>query len=132
MANIKTADLIGPALDWAVAQCELMREYSADRGLLVHRIGYGLPMPAYSTDGSLAVPIIEREKICVSWTYSRRMTGPLTHARAQYFEPPHSTGNSHREFGPAFLVAAMRCYVAAKLGNTVDVPDSIATIKEQA
>jgi len=132
MATINTSDLIGPALDWSVAQCELMSEYSAERGLLVHRIGYGLPMPAYSTDGSLAVPIIEREKICVSWTYPRRMTDPPIQAVAQYFEPPHSAGNKHREFGHSLWIAAMRCYVAAKLGDTVDVPDSIATIKEQA
>jgi hypothetical protein len=30
------------------------------------------------------------------------------------------------EYGPTPLIAAMRCYVAAKLGDTVEIPEDLA------
>lgn len=107
--KIKTQDLIGPALDWAVAQCELMREDYRDRGLLIHRIGYGQPMPPYSTDWSQGGPILEREGIDVmkvGTSQWRADCGPAC-------------------YGPAYLVAAMRAWAVKKLGHEVDVPDEL-------
>jgi len=117
MKKIKTAELIGAALDWAVAQCELMRDDYVDRGLLVHRVGYGQPMPPYSTDWSQGGPIIDREAI-------QLMNDPVcTRGKHQAIirRPPFLTG-----YGDTKRVAAMRCYIMHKLGTEVEVPDEIA------
>ena len=62
----------------------------------------------YSTDWADGGPIIEREKINL-WTegYDWEAT--------QY--------GKWQEWGPTPLIAAMRCYVASKLGDEVDVPE---------
>lgn len=112
--KIKTAELIGPALDWAVAQCEMMREDYQDRGLLVHRIGYGQPMPPYSTDWSQGGPIIEQENIDL---ISPTPSDPLWQAMQWRF--------AHGAKGPTPLIAAMRCYVASKLGDEVEIPEEL-------
>ena len=96
---IKTIDLTGPALDWAVAKCE---------GSAYH----GPAWTKYSTDWSQGGPIIEREGIellCESLGF-RWVASP-------------QKGPEWR--GPTPLIAAMRCYVASKLGDEIDVPDEL-------
>ena len=118
--KIKTADLTGPALDWAVAQCEIMREDYRDRGLLVHRIGYGQPMPPYSTDWSQGGRIIEKEKL--------ELRANDYEWQAFCFGFPVAKAHSGRRAwaaGPTPLIAAMRCYVAETLGDEVEVPDEL-------
>jgi hypothetical protein len=109
---MKTSELTGAALDWAVARCA----------------GYRLdlvPEDSYtpSTDWAQGGPIIERECICIH----QRMGE--TAWWADYANPqvkPDGTG--HRflfKQAPTPLVAAMRCYVASKLGDDVDVPEEL-------
>ena len=107
---MKTSKLTGPALDWAVAKCEApVGGYKAwvqadlDKGLL-----HGM---CYSSDWLWGGPIIEREKITLEWTGEDWM-GYIWHD-AEFF-------------GPTPLIAAMRCYVAGKLGDDVNVPDGLA------
>lgn len=120
----KTADLTGRLLDWAVAQCELMRDDYRDRGVLIHRIGYGHPMPDYSTDWAQGGPIIEREKLCVGYRHQLDpeyvpLLDPATVCWAR------TTAGGYLNCGPTPLIAAMRCFVASKLGDEVDVPDEL-------
>ena len=119
--KIKTADLIGLALDWAVAQCEMMREDYRDRGLLVHRIGYGQPMPPYSTDWSRGGPIIER------WELGLKRNAPCSQGREWEASPSITAKGAGGKwgYGPTPLIAAMRCYVASHLGDEVDAPDEL-------
>ena len=112
--KVKSADLIGPALNWAVAQCEMMREDYRDRGLLVHRIGYGQPAPPYSTDWSQGGPIIEWENIDL---ISPTPSDPLWQAMQWRF--------AHGAKGPTPLIAGMRCFVASKLGDEVEIPEEL-------
>lgn len=95
--KIKTSELIGNALNWAVemAECE---------GAMYS----GRECRPFCTDWAHGGPIIEREKINL-WTegYDWEAT--------QY--------GKLQEWGPTPLVAAMRCYVGSKLGNEVDVPE---------
>jgi hypothetical protein len=90
---MKTSELTGPALDWAVAKA--IGEYKP------------VAVPHYSTDWSQGGPIIEREKITIEWTGENWM-GYIWHD-AEYF-------------GPTPLIAAMRCYVASKLGDEIELP----------
>jgi hypothetical protein len=121
--EIKTPELTGTALDWAVAKCEYDNR----------RYNYGSPCfdiktkRVYETEGLKQIgvtfapsadwkqggPIIEREKIgvapeclpCSGWVADTKIINERTHRH-----------------GPTPLIAAMRCYVASKLGDTVSVP----------
>jgi hypothetical protein len=117
--KIKTAELTGAALDWAVAKCagvkvEKIRELSLWSSASWHK---------YSTNWSQGGPIIERERICIH----QRMGE--TAWWADYANPqvkPDGTG--HRflfKQAPTPLIAAMRCYVASKLGDEIDLPKEL-------
>jgi hypothetical protein len=107
MNKIKTEELTGAALDWAVAKCE--GEYLA---------GYKVEWRnnranKYSTDWSQGGPIIERECIAIDfdgkvWTASHNERPICYSAKTP-------------------LIAAMRCYVASKMGDTVDIPAELLT-----
>lgn len=109
--KIKTSELSGATLDWAVAKCEGMETWPK----------YPAAMWAnYSpvTDWAQGGPIIEREQIAIL----SPMTGDFWDARdGKRMETPFIYWR-----GPTPLIAAMRCYVASKLGDTVDVPDELA------
>jgi hypothetical protein len=105
--KIKTSELQGEALDRMVAKCEV--------GDAINEID---DPHFYSTDWALGGPIIEREGIA-TWfeRYEDEDAGLPCWFAAKYGE---------REYpGPTPLIAAMRCYVASKLGDEVEVPDEI-------
>ena len=103
---LRTGELTGVALDWAVAKCE---------GLL-HDDGtvsdYWQPSELWEQGG----PIIEREKISVL------DANGCWGARKKYWDNSRS---SRDYFGPTPLIAAMRCYVASKMGDEVDIPKEL-------
>lgn len=96
---MKTSELQGAALDWAVNQIE---ECCDDPFT-----------PMFSTDWSQGGPIIEREKMTVESLDTGWLATRIEH-------PAFS-----EEQGPTPLIAAMRCYVASKLGDEVEVPDGL-------
>jgi len=114
---MRTFELIGPALDWAVAKClGVGPRYNMDShgrvwaGWWIATPEYE-PLPRYSTDWSQGGPIIDREKITIRhWSNEPFIT-------AYGFER-----GSEWMHGPTPLVAAMRCYVASKLGDEVEIP----------
>ena len=107
---MKTSDLTDIALDWAVAKIESSRNLALDetsRLILLDQAGYGYNP---STDWAQGGPIIEREGIEIT----------RGGAYAEHFWK--ATRNSTINYGPTPLIAAMRCYVASKFGDEVDVP----------
>lgn len=104
---MKTSELTGAALDWAVAKCEGVPEYLLDKPWRASEL-----LEPYSTDWAQGGPIIERENI-----------GLLPSGNA-YFE---RNGGTYYSYGDAPLIAAMRCYVVSKLGDTVDIPAELIT-----
>lgn len=107
MDKMKTNELTGAALNWAVAKCEGVPEYLLDKPWRASEL-----LEPYSTDWSQGGVIIEREKICVS-------TGTLAPWMAWVYDGLEMVGI---EQGPTPLIAVMRCYVASKLGDTVEIP----------
>ena len=111
----KTKELIGNALDWAVAKCE---------GLL-HDDGtvsdYWQPSELWEQGG----PIIEREKLTVAPSDQKSYVGQ--EAWTAYRIETLFTDQGDREYqtGSTPLIAAIRCYVASKLGDEVDVPEGL-------
>jgi len=117
---MKTSELSGAALDWAVAKCEGV----SDAGFLQFYEGdeedHEPPEYHYTTDWTLGGAIIERERICLEDAAGMYWTASLVHEDKEY-------GGVERaeEQGATPLVAAMRCYVASKLGNEVQIPEGI-------
>ena len=129
MKTIKTAELTGPKLDWAVAECEKVRTYVRPyehtmTGLcildadLVDMETDDAQELRYSRDWAQGGPLIDsmvREGLRLTG-YKSLPTDP-TSCQAQI-------GNIVTG-GPTPLIAAMRCYVASKLGATVDIPQRL-------
>jgi hypothetical protein len=131
---MKTNELTGAALDWAVAKCEGYSDlrFNSHRfcnDILIMnppRKEYGVVELSdlnYSTDWAQGGPIIEREKISVRFLPDG--------ANSQWFADMYYTNEDggpeqeSEEYGPTPLIAAMRCYVASKLGDEVDVPEEL-------
>jgi hypothetical protein len=98
--KIKTPELTRAALNWAVH-------------VALHGSCEGYAEHEYSTDWSQGGPIIEREGITV---------GPDT---GLDWWVAHIKGGIYIDHGPTPLIAGMRCYVASKLGDEVEVPDGL-------
>lgn len=100
---MKTDELIGDVLDRAVAKCE---------GSIYH----GPAWTRYSTDWSQGGIIIEREGIAIR-AYDND-------ARKWSAEPSINTMQTRLSAfrtGPTALIAAMRCYVAYKIGDDIEI-----------
>jgi hypothetical protein len=114
--KIKVSKLSRAALDWAVSQCEKRNEPE-----IIHNFKmawYTWPSVRYSTNWQEAGPIIERELIRiisptmrgVEWVARIRKTGGLNWIEA---------------YGQTPLIAAMRCYIASKMGEEIELPDNL-------
>lgn len=109
------------AIDWAVAKREgLAVEYLNDgitRCLLQKPSGRYAP----STDWAQGGPIIEREAISIA-----KVGRSLGDAIAPHPECwcAHIDG-AYATYGQTPLIAAMRCYVASKLGDEVEILDEL-------
>jgi hypothetical protein len=112
---MKTSELTGAALDWAVAKCEglLAFGWEDDMGLLKITLSTGeteyfIPTMKWEQGG----PIIEPNKIEVFLRDE------------EWFA--YSSLSINMDFhGDTPLIAAMRCYVASKLGSLVDIPKEL-------
>ena len=112
---MKTNKLKGAALDWAVAKCE---------GEVLGEDLFGLrpiiAAPAFtqqfkpSTDWSQGGPILERE--CIDLQFE----GPEWYAFMRWED-----GTCMQHDGPTPLIAAMRCYCCAVLGDEVEIPEEL-------
>ena len=116
---MKTSELKGAALDWAVAQCEgIELENGCYNRLLVDgRMSKGQSMLVPftpSTHWEQGGAIIEREKIELEWGGNGGNENWWACINA---DEDHS--------GETPLIAAMRCYVASMLGDEVQLPEEV-------
>lgn len=122
--KIKVSEATGPVLNWLVEQCEMMRPDYRDRGLLIHRVRYDMPMPKYSTEWEQGGPIIEREITGVDLVSEWKNSKKWSARKFEYL--PNDQTRCTEQCGPTALVASMRCYVAHKLGDYADVPEALS------
>lgn len=122
---MKTSDLIGPALDWAVARCENVEDQG--EGFIWFDDHDRLVPYSPSTDWAQGGPIIEREKIDLEGRWNTRGCGVRTGFKEWYANHPKNHGGliHYIGYGPTPLVAAMRCYVASVLGDEVEIPEEL-------
>jgi len=100
--KVKTSELQGAALDWAVNQIE---ECCDDPHT-----------PFFSTNWAQGGPIIEQEKIGIV---------PDTNDANIWIGSVYEPEWRFNRTGPTPLVAAMRCYISSKLGDEIEVPDEL-------
>lgn len=126
MLTVKVSELTGPALDWAVAKCEgwapeLRRDPDGQVigvKFLGNRSDYRWFLP--STNWWQGGRILEQNRIdilgCVygpegDWTAS--------------IPRKNMVGWRIIQTGPTPLIAALRCYVASKFGDTIEIPEEL-------
>ncbi len=120
--KIKTQDLRGAQLDWAVAKCE---GYLDDWDPWLHKatVKAVAESGSYhpSTDWSIGGPIIEREEIGI------RRNAPCSRGREWEASPSITAKGAGGRwgYGPTPLLAAMRCYCCSKLGDVIDIPEEL-------
>lgn len=105
---MKVSEMQGPALDWAVEVAEEMtvsqREFQ--------------PSANWDQGG----PIIERERIEITWHidhWTAMWWADNTRIKDQQF------AHNRRKQGPTPLIAAMRAYVASRMGEEIDIPEGL-------
>ena len=113
--KIKTSELTGAALDWAVAKCE-NSDTSIEHFVAMHsHYAYDHGTFDYSTKWAQGGPIIESNEIELKsieegvWQASNLFDDMEWH---------HFVGYSP-------LIAAMRCHVAHRLGEEVEIPKEL-------
>ena len=132
MVNKSVAEIGGAQLDWAVAKAEgvvpgkpewmfwdgepQINWYTDDgqRGGTVPLSSWGSP----SSDWNMGGPIIERERIDIEWWQDSSDLSVVWDAVIHL-----SATQRVRLDGPTPLIAAMRAFVASKLGDEVEVPE---------
>ena len=123
MATIKVSEATGVTLDWLVAECEGHKPVFTSHW--VTPVSEDTPrrvcvlMPSWvqpyepSRNWAVGGPIVEREAISLT----------------QFSDYPKWTAKHPESLcvdGPTPLIAAMRCYVASKLGEEVEVPEGLS------
>jgi len=112
--KIKTAELTGPALDWAVAKCEEGWILETNSFISHHQLG----RMNFSTKWELGGPIIERGIVSID----KEEGGKRWVAFAW-----RTDRDLQKSIGPTPMIAAMRCYVASRLGEEVEIPKELTT-----
>jgi hypothetical protein len=135
--RIKTSELAGAALDWAVATCEgrtIRRDpmgfgvHSSeggywiweDQGVAHSTTVYSKIGRAYSpsTDWAQGGPILDREEITIDYRDGETQARKWDDTTQEFL-----SARAARRQG---LIAGMRCHVASKLGAEIEVPDELA------
>ena len=116
----KTIELTDAALDWAVAKC------MGQENCWMHDYKIGYPVST-STDWAQGGPIIEREGIDLRKSGDRWFCELWADNSGIAKNPKQRFQHNRYALGPTPLIAAMRCYVASKLGDEVDVPDELVS-----
>ena len=128
--KIKTSELSGANLDWAVAiavgtHCQ--ETGSTDLCTGKHWVVSGFRAMRWDdwtpyTDWGQGGPLIERFSV----TLGKRTDRPAGPRQWDAFiDPNFCHSATYVNFGPSPLIAACRAIVAAKLGDEVDVPEGL-------
>ena len=104
---MKTSELTDAALDWAVNEIEQCCDDPHT--------------PLFSTSWAQAGPIIEREGMQIY------MVDHSFWGATMWWDDEHGASEFTQK-GPTPLIAAMRCYVASKLGGEVDIPNELKEV----
>lgn len=139
--KIKTAELQGAPLEWAVAMCERIKvEIHSAAMIMESRLRSmspveeaSLPRPkpyctipgrhqaAFSSDWAQGGPIIDQMMLGSGLVLLRN----ANHRKKETCCVASLDSPAGFYFGPTPLIAAMRCYVASKLGDEIEIPEEL-------
>ena len=133
---MRTQDLIDAQLDWAVAKCEGYEckfDDEVSGPWLVPQEGYlhdEKPLASFRPSTNWARgggEIVEREGITVMVTdIERHDDGTITFANKWKAATPQQVLDcDDGSYGPTPLIAAMRAYVMAKVGDEINIPEEL-------
>ena len=125
--KIKTSEATPIQLNWLAAKAEgildriELEQVNGVWSVAIPDLGCSFEPSTCWTQGG---PIIERERIRIRFETECYW----------YFTTPTDTWLANYEgvgewLGPTALIAAMRCYVASKWGDEVDVPDELTMLE---
>jgi hypothetical protein len=118
---MKTNELTGAALDWAVTLIEKPNacEYGVEdwRGQRRQTVKNGEYVYRWHQSWAQGGPIIEREGISLIRQTPDRWVSEYSNGCGRF--------DHARSHGPTPLIAAMRCYVASKLGDDINIPEEL-------
>jgi len=130
--KISTQDLIGAALDWAVANAagmliEIRSAGSCDRPLYVLAAEPGRTPWVWSPSTSWyhGGPIIEREGINLTMFVEGEVDLEGVGSWCAAYDRDNFGDDEKSCTASTPLIAAMRCYVTSKLGDEVEVPEEL-------
>jgi hypothetical protein len=122
LTKVKTSELQGVALDWAVAKCEGYKpwwcESSGEFALEDCKFTFlseFFPSTDWAQGGAI---IASMQEYCQEKNGDDCYCSTLSVAEDWHNHPVKGTG-------PTPLIAAMRCYVASKLGDFVEIPEEL-------
>ncbi len=115
--KIKTSELIGPALDWSVDCVETGTTVDPDDFVMRSAD------ESYSERWDQGGPIIDQmsEDFGLATLHNEKVDGTKI---VKLFRKD----KGRMYVGPTLLIAAMRCYVASKLGEEVEIPDELVSL----
>lgn len=113
---MKTLELTGATLDWAGVKAEGL----ATGQIAIDGVRYGYYNP--STDQAQGGSIIDREGISTVLLYGN--TWGATTYNVQDIVLDRNEAH-YQGIGPTRLIAAMRCFVASKFGDEVELPKEL-------
>ncbi len=116
MNRVRTADLIGKQLDWAVAQAEAIVN-PADAPQIEAMFQQGRYTP--STNWSQGGPFMEREQMQVRLYIGHEYPWFV---ETRPYGRNHRAGRNYGQ-GVTLLEAVTRCFVAATLGPEITLPE---------
>jgi hypothetical protein len=118
---MKTSNLTGIALNWAVEKAKgtfwSNGYFHYPKNHPIFTYPYTKETVSYCTEWEHGGPIIDREKINTAYSefnFYENIEWAWRAYQGDWGKEPM--------YGPTLLIAAMRCYVASKLGNEVNIP----------
>jgi hypothetical protein len=122
---MRTSELTGAALDWAVCEATgFFKGYTQFRSGKNFLKVYGVARNTHlhpSSNWAQGGPIIEREEIGVQCIPAGTRKGWWALVTSRF----HDRSSPDEMRGDTPLIAAMRCYVASKLGEDVSIPEEL-------
>jgi hypothetical protein len=124
--KVSTSELVGAALDWAAAKCKALPVALHSTGAIylidtpwanksrIKWLAEFSPTRHWAQGG----PIIEREGISIEFDKAGFKDSWVAYKLGVPYE-------DNPESGPTPLIAAMRCFVASKLGDEIDIPEEL-------
>lgn len=116
--KIKTSELTGAALDWAVAKVE---------GLQIAKspevFANTCARPFYSTDWAQGGAIIDANPTMQFWLWGGKPRDEMQCSTLPIKEKFGTRMTTY--FGKTKLIAGMRAYVASRLGDEVEIPEEL-------